>query len=74
MKKECSDNSEHTQTINVTFGHDKMAYENIENGKTETSLPSKGSTLPQIKPEILEKRLYQMPSCFLNVISKQKAI
>ncbi|WP_375676767.1 replication initiation protein RepC [Bartonella sp. AP88XZML] len=56
-KNECSDNSEHTQIVNVTFGHDKMAYENIENGKTETSLPSKGSTLPQIKPEILEKAL-----------------
>ncbi|WP_208438674.1 replication initiation protein RepC [Bartonella grahamii] len=56
-KNECSDNSEHTQTINVTSGHDKMAYENIEKGKSEISLPSKGSTLPQIKPEILEKAL-----------------
>ncbi|WP_375679404.1 MULTISPECIES: replication initiation protein RepC [unclassified Bartonella] len=56
-KNGCSDNSEHTQIVNVTSGHDKMAYENIENGKTAPSLPSKSSTLPQIKPEILEKAL-----------------
>ncbi|MGF7156942.1 hypothetical protein [Bartonella heixiaziensis] len=56
-KNECSDNSEHTQITNVTSGHEKKAYEKIEKGKTETSLPSKGSTLPQIKPEMLEKAL-----------------
>ncbi|MGF7158368.1 plasmid replication protein RepC [Bartonella heixiaziensis] len=56
-KNECSNNSEHTQIVNVTFGHDKMAYEKIKKSKTETPLPSKGSTLPQIKPEMLEKAL-----------------
>ncbi|WP_396584274.1 plasmid replication protein RepC [Bartonella grahamii] len=56
-KNECSEKSEHTQNTNMTFGHEKMAYENIAKGKTETPLPSKGSTLPQIKPEMLEKAL-----------------
>lgn len=56
-KKECSEKSEHTQITDVTFGHDKMAYEKKEKGKNETSLPSKGNTLPQIHPEILAKAL-----------------
>ncbi len=49
-KKECSEKSEHTQITDVTFGHDKMAYEKKEKGKNETVLPPNNSTLPQIKP------------------------
>ncbi|MCL6230344.1 helix-turn-helix domain-containing protein [Bartonella bilalgolemii] len=56
-RNECSDNSEHTQINDVTSGHNKMAYEKRVNGKNETSLPSKGNTLPQIHPEILAKAL-----------------
>nr|ADN97095.1 replication protein C [Bartonella sp. TT0105] len=56
-KHECSELSEHTQTINVTPGHDKMAYENIEKGKTESTLPSKNSKSLQIKPELLTQAL-----------------
>ncbi|WP_435896253.1 plasmid replication protein RepC (plasmid) [Bartonella heixiaziensis] len=56
-KKECSDHSEHSQIINVAFGHNKKAYENKEESKTKISFPSKGSTLPKIKPEMLAKAL-----------------
>ncbi|EJF82490.1 plasmid replication protein RepC [Candidatus Bartonella washoeensis] len=56
-KNECSEFSEHTQTTSVTSGHSKKAYENKEKSKTQTSFPSKGGTLPQIKPEMLAKAL-----------------
>ncbi|EJF92283.1 hypothetical protein ME9_01685 [Bartonella taylorii 8TBB] len=56
-KKECSDNSEHTQTINATSGHNKKAYEKKEKGKTQTTFSSKDPTLPQIKPEFLATAL-----------------
>ncbi|GAA5112950.1 plasmid replication protein RepC [Bartonella jaculi] len=56
-KKECSEKSEHTQITNVTFGHNKIAYEKREKGKTEISSLSKGSSLPQIRPELLAKAL-----------------
>ncbi|SPU27370.1 Uncharacterised protein [Candidatus Bartonella washoeensis] len=56
-KKVCLEKSEHTQSSNVSFGHNKITYENKEKGKAETSFPLKGSILPQIKPEMLRKAL-----------------
>ncbi|UTO27681.1 plasmid replication protein RepC [Bartonella harrusi] len=56
-KKECSEKSEHTQINNMTFGHDKKAYENKQKGKTEGDLPSKESELLQIKPKFLAQAL-----------------
>ncbi|WP_273723719.1 hypothetical protein [Bartonella sp. AU18XJBT] len=41
----------------MTFGHEKIAYENIEKGKNELSLSSKNNKWLQIKPEFLMQAL-----------------
>ncbi|WP_375626480.1 hypothetical protein [Bartonella sp. PS17NMGDW] len=56
-KNECSEKSEHTQINNMTFGHEKKAYEKIEKGRSELSLSSKNTTLLPIKSEFLTQAL-----------------
>ncbi|WP_019220185.1 plasmid replication protein RepC [Bartonella florencae] len=56
-KHVCSDKPEHTQINNMTYGHNKTAYENIKKGKTETPLSSKKAPLLHIKPEFLNEAL-----------------
>ncbi|WP_375635559.1 MULTISPECIES: hypothetical protein [unclassified Bartonella] len=56
-KHECSEKYEHIQIDDVTFGHEKKAYEKIEKSRNELSLSSKNTTLLQIKPEFLMQAL-----------------
>nr|WP_275065392.1 replication initiation protein RepC [Bartonella sp. ML69XJBT] len=41
----------------MTYGHEKIAYEKTEKGKTETTLPPKKNKSLQIKPKFLKEAL-----------------
>ncbi|MCZ2159167.1 plasmid replication protein RepC [Bartonella sp. 220] len=71
-KKECSEKSEHTQINNVTFSHDKKAYENKEKGKTKDTSFSNNSTLPQIKPELLIRALPNTAMFFKHGLQSER--
>ncbi|WP_244979391.1 hypothetical protein [Bartonella queenslandensis] len=55
-ESECLNSNENNQNIEK-IEKTKIAYEKIEKGKTENTLPSKNSKSLQIKPELLAQAL-----------------